>query len=122
VFPYDRLLIATGASPVMPEVEGIETEGVMPLKRLADGRRIKDFLAVNSVRSIVIVGMGYIGLEMSEALRSRDLAVTGLSRGFMTGYDPQIADVVRQTLIDHGVILQENHVLGKSKKRGGSWP
>ena len=118
VFPYDRLLIATGASPVMPEVEGIETEGVMPLKRLADGRRIKDFLAVNSVRSIVIVGMGYIGLEMSEALRSRDLAVTGLSRGFMTGYDPQIADVVRQTLIDHGVILQENHVLEKIEKKG----
>ncbi len=117
-FTYDRLLIATGASPVMPDIKGIDTNGVMPLKRLSDGRKIKDYLAANNVRSAVFVGMGYIGLEMSESFRGRDIAVTGISRGFMTGWDEEIADVVRQTLADHGVILHENHVLEKIEKRG----
>ena len=117
-FSYDRLLIATGASPVMPDIEGIDIPGVMPLKRLSDGRRIKDYLSANNIRSAVFVGMGYIGMEMSEALRGRDIAVTGISRGFMTGWDEQIADVVRKTLADNGVILHENHVLEKIEKRG----
>ncbi len=117
-FSYDQLLIATGASPIMPDIEGIGIDGVLPLKRLSDGRKIKDYLAAHRVREAVFVGMGYIGLEMSESFRGRDISVTGISRGFMRGYDEEIVDVVRQTLGEHGVVLHENHVLEKIEKRG----
>ena len=67
--PYDKLLIATGAAPIKPEVPGIDLPGVMVLKTLEDGRRIKRHLAENAVRQVVIVGMGYVALEMAESLR-----------------------------------------------------
>ena len=66
--PYDKLLIATGAAPIVPELPGFDLPGVMALKSLADGRRIKQYLAANRVKNVVILGMGYIGLEMVEAL------------------------------------------------------
>lgn len=74
-FSYDRLLIATGASAVRPDIPGIYAPGVLVLKTLEDGRRIKQYIADNPVRHAVIIGMGYIGLEMAEALRHRDMAV-----------------------------------------------
>lgn len=73
---YDRLLIATGASALLPELPGIELPGVMKLKSLEEGRRIKDFINQNSVKKAVILGMGYIALEMCEALRGLGIEVT----------------------------------------------
>ncbi len=64
---YDKLLIATGASSVIPDIEGTSLPGVMALKSLEDGRRIKQYVSEHKVRSAVIVGMGYIGMEMAEA-------------------------------------------------------
>jgi len=72
---YDKLLIATGASPIMPDLPGFDLPGVMGLKSLADGRRIKQFLHDHQVKKVVIIGMGYIALEMGEALRARDIDV-----------------------------------------------
>jgi NADPH-dependent 2,4-dienoyl-CoA reductase/sulfur reductase-like enzyme len=73
--PYDRLLIATGARPLRPEIPGIDHPGVFALKTLADGRRIKDYLSAQTVAKVVIIGMGYIALEMCEALIERDIKV-----------------------------------------------
>lgn len=72
---YDRLMIATGASPILPDLPGLDLPGVMALKRLADGRALKAYLHENSVRHTVIMGMGYIALEMCEALHARGIAV-----------------------------------------------
>ncbi|MEJ2638916.1 MAG: FAD-dependent oxidoreductase [Desulfosarcinaceae bacterium] len=73
--PYDRLLIATGARPLLPEIPGIDQPGIFALKSLADGRRIKDYLETQSVAKVVIIGMGYIALEMTEALIQRGIKV-----------------------------------------------
>jgi CoA-dependent NAD(P)H sulfur oxidoreductase len=73
--PYDRLLIATGARPLLPELPGIDQPGIFALKSLADGRRIKAYLETQSVAKVVIVGMGYIALEMCEALIQRGIKV-----------------------------------------------
>lgn len=73
--PYDRLLIATGARPLRPEIPGIDQPGVFALKTLADGRRIKDYLCTQNVEKTVIIGMGYIALEMCEALIQRGIKV-----------------------------------------------
>lgn len=73
---YDKLLIATGASPAVPPIPGADLPGVMSLKRLEHGRRVKTYLASHDVKRAVIVGLGYIGLEMAEALRGLDIGVT----------------------------------------------
>ncbi|MCF8026879.1 MAG: FAD-dependent oxidoreductase [Desulfobacteraceae bacterium] len=119
-FSYDYLLIATGASPVMPEIPGIDQKGVLPLKRLSDGRSIKDYLAGNRTESAILVGMGYIGLEMAEALSLRGIHVTGVTRGFMRNYDSSIAEVVQQTLAQHNVNLYRDQRVEKIEKRGSS--
>jgi len=117
-FHYDYLLIATGASPIMPPIEGIDLEGVLPLKRLSDGRHIKEFIQRHNVQSAILVGMGYIGLEMSESLKERGIEVVGVTRGFMSNYDEKIADVVRQTLAAHDVALYPDHAVETIEKSG----
>jgi CoA-dependent NAD(P)H sulfur oxidoreductase len=104
-FPYDRLLIATGARPIVPQLPGIHSPGVMALKSLADGRNIKNFIAMNDVRKTVIIGMGYIGLEMAEALSVRGIEVEMIKPGpdLLPWMGRELADVVRQE-------LESNHV------------
>lgn len=72
---YDKLLIATGASPIIPSIAGADNKGVLPLKTLDDGRILKDYVGKKSVKRAVIIGMGYIALEMAESLRKREIEV-----------------------------------------------
>ena len=74
-FSFDKLLIATGASPIMPDLPGFNLSGVMQLKNLDDGRKIKQFIKLNRVKKSVVIGMGFIALEMVEALRALNIEV-----------------------------------------------
>lgn len=102
---YDRLLIATGARAAVPSVPGVDLPGVMVLKSLEDGRRIKSYLAANNVKQVVIVGAGYIGLEMTEAFHSRGIEVTILkSRPRLLPWMPQeMAGLVKAEMEGKGV-------------------
>lgn len=80
-FFYDRLLIATGGRPKIPDLPGFDLPGVAALKSLEDGRRIQDHIKANHVRKAVIIGMGYVGLEMAEALRERSIDVAMVKPG-----------------------------------------
>jgi NADPH-dependent 2,4-dienoyl-CoA reductase/sulfur reductase-like enzyme len=73
--PYDRLVVATGGRPLRPPVPGLDTEGVHGVHRLADGADIRASVAAGARRAVVIGG-GYIGLEMAEVLLDRGLDVT----------------------------------------------
>ena len=66
---YDKLVIATGAEPVRPPIPGIESDGVYQLHTIGDSFALNEALA-DEPRDAIIVGAGYIGLEMAEALRS----------------------------------------------------
>ena len=76
---WDRLLLATGADSVRPDLPGIDAEGIHTIKDLDDGRRVIDHLAAG-VRHAVVVGSGYIGLEMAEALHARGVDTTVVER------------------------------------------
>lgn len=104
---YDKLLIATGASPEIPDVPGADLDGILPLKSLDHGRRIKEWIARKGVRHSVIVGMGYIGLEMAEALRERDIQVEMIKPGpvFLPWMTRELADAVLMELETNGVTL-----------------
>ncbi|MBI9108016.1 MAG: FAD-dependent oxidoreductase [Spirochaetales bacterium] len=119
---YDRLLIATGASAIIPKVPGTDLEGVFVLKTLEDSRRIKTFLEKKDVRKAVIIGMGYIALEMSEALSARGLDVTMIKKReqLLPWMLPELSEVVKKELTEKGVSLNSGLSLeGIVKTEGG---
>ncbi len=105
--PYDKLLIATGASPIIPDLPGFDLEGVMALKSLEDGRKIKKFIRSNNVNKAVIIGMGYIALEMCEALRSRGVEVSMVKPRavFLPWMNPNLSAIVQDEVARNGVEL-----------------
>ena len=112
-FAYDRLLIATGGRPVIPDLPGVDLPGVQALKSLADGKAIKDYLQTHAVKKVVIIGMGYIGLEMAEALRARDIAVEMVKPGpdLLPWMPRDLAGVVEQELEANAVGLYPGHTI-----------
>jgi len=104
---YDKLMIATGARPIVPDVQGTDLAGVMILKTLQDGRRIKDYLARREVGKALIIGMGYVGLEMAEAFHARGAQVemVDLLPGLLPWMPEELSDVVSEELESKGVSL-----------------
>jgi NADPH-dependent 2,4-dienoyl-CoA reductase/sulfur reductase-like enzyme len=117
---YDKLLIATGAMPIIHEIPGAHLPMVMPLKSLEDGRRIKDYLARNPVETIVIIGMGYIGLEMAEAFRARGLRVEMIEvlPRLLPWMPDEMSNVVRSELEEKGVGLHFGSAPVRIDQRG----
>ena len=107
---YDHLLIATGASPVIPKLPGFDLPGTFVLKSLADGRYLKNKLDKN-VQKAVIVGMGYIALEMAEAFQTRGIDVSMIKPGpqLLPWLSRTLADKVYQELCDHHINLFAGH-------------
>ena len=103
--PYDKLLIATGASSVIPDLPGLDLHGVMALKSLEDGRKLKQFITDEKVKRAVIIGMGYIALEMCEAFRMRgiDVAMVKPRPVFIPWLHDSLASMVREEVEAHGV-------------------
>ncbi|MGD9950174.1 MAG: FAD-dependent oxidoreductase [Desulfobulbus sp.] len=106
---YDQLLIATGASSIRPTIGGIDLPGVFVVKNLEDGRSIKRFLNSRKVRRAVIIGMGYIALEMAEALSEHGIQVDMIKprQGLLPWLDPELSRQVRDHLEQHGVGLYD---------------
>jgi NADPH-dependent 2,4-dienoyl-CoA reductase/sulfur reductase-like enzyme len=105
---YDRLVIATGAVPVRPPIAGLALPGVHLLHSMADSFRLQRYLAERDPRSAIIIGTGYIGLEMADALVRRGIGVTVLKRGaavLSATVDATMARVVEDELRRHGVDL-----------------
>ncbi len=119
-FSYDKLLIATGASPIMPNIEGNDLPGVMALKFLDDGRRLKNYLASREVKEVVILGMGYIALEMCEALRARRIEVSMVKPrpGFLPWMDEKLSAVIRQTLEKNGIRMYSGRAVERIRQAG----
>jgi NADPH-dependent 2,4-dienoyl-CoA reductase/sulfur reductase-like enzyme len=118
---YDRLLIATGASPIWPQIPGVKHPGVLALKSLADGRRIKQVIAEHEVKTAVILGMGYIAMEMAEALRSRGIAVSMVKpRPRLAPWMPEtMAAELRLELEKNMVTLYPGQQIEAIEKAGG---
>jgi NADPH-dependent 2,4-dienoyl-CoA reductase/sulfur reductase-like enzyme len=106
--PYDSLVIATGASASRPPVPGLDRPGVFVLRELTDGAAIKAHLSAARPVRAVIVGAGYIGMEMAEALTRRGLEVTVVEKlgQAVPGYEPAIARRVSEELAHHGVHVE----------------
>ncbi|MFJ7058163.1 FAD-dependent oxidoreductase [Streptomyces microflavus] len=105
---FDKLVIATGARPVRPELPGIDAPGVHGVQTLGDGQALLDSLdALGSEerRRAVVVGAGYIGVEMAEAMLKRGFEVTVLNRGEqpMATLDPDMGRLVHDAMDGLGI-------------------
>ena len=91
---YDQLLFATGARPIRPSLEGIDSRNIYDVHDLVSGSLLKQALAERQPKTAVIVGGGYLGLEMAEALHMRGLKITMVQRSpqVMTTLDPDMGE------------------------------
>ncbi len=113
--PYDKLLLSPGASPVRPPLKGIDSEGIFTLRNVEDTDRIKNYLASRKIESAVVVGAGFIGLEMAENLHAAGAHVSVVEMGnqVMAPVDFSMASHLHQHLLQKGVSL----FLGQSVER-----
>ena len=108
VEPYDVLVLAPGAAPIRPPLPGVDLDGVFAVRDIPDSRRIRAWITDRHAQSVVVVGGGFIGLEMVENLVHRDLQVTVLERlpQLMPAMDPEMAEPIRTHLEARGVTLR----------------
>ncbi len=102
---WDKLVIATGARPVRPPLPGIDAPGVHGVQTLDDGQELLDRIAATQGRRAVVVGAGYIGVEMAEAMLRRGFEVTVLNRGEqpMVTLDPDMGRLVHRAMDGMGI-------------------
>ncbi|MGW1588683.1 FAD-dependent oxidoreductase [Streptomyces sp. NPDC002386] len=104
---YDGLVIATGARPVRPDMPGVDAPGVHGVQTLDDGEALLDSLERATGRRAVVVGAGYIGVEMAEALINRGFEVTVVNRGKepMSTLDPDMGRMVHGAMEGLGITM-----------------
>jgi len=105
--PFDLLLIATGASPILPNIPGIGARGVYTLSNLQSGIAVREAVDRQNPRQAVLVGAGYIGLEMAENFIRRGIRVAVVEKApqVMSNLDPDMAMLLAEELAKNGVEL-----------------
>ncbi len=118
-FPYDHLAITTGASAIKPSIPGIDNPAIFQLRTLDDGIAIKGYIKSRSLKRAAIIGAGYIGMEMAEALKWLGLEVIVIEKlpNILGTMDDEITTIVEKTLEDNGVkLLKSTEVKSFDKK------
>ncbi len=122
-FPYDYIAITTGASPVKPQIPGIDNPGIFQLRTLEDGIAIKGYIKSRPVKRVAIIGAGYIGMEMAEVLRALNMEVIIIEKlpNILGTMDDEINTVVEKTLDANGIKLMKSTEvrLFEKKDNGG---
>ena len=118
---YDQLLFATGARPVRPPLEGIDCRNIHDVHNLVSGSRLRKTLDELRPKTAVIVGGGYIGLEMAEALHLRGLKIAMIQRSaqVMPSLDPDMGERIGQSLREKGVDLRLGETVQGFAQRDG---
>jgi NADPH-dependent 2,4-dienoyl-CoA reductase/sulfur reductase-like enzyme len=119
---YDKLIVATGAAPVRPELAGCDLPSVFLLHTMEDSFAVHRHLEESPCEAAVLIGGGYIGLEMADALTKRGLAVTLLSRTetVLPTADAEIGFLVEEELRRHGVRVFTNVTATRIERQGAS--
>lgn len=115
---FDKLILSPGAEPVCPPLEGVQEEGIFTLRNVADTDRIKEWVSRKGAGRAVIVGAGFIGLEMAENLLQSGMQVTVVEMAdqVMTPVDFEVAAVVHQHFKVKGVGLLLNEAVTAFRK------
>ncbi len=105
---YDKLMVATGASSIIPPIKNVKLENVFTLKDLKDGIRLKKAAMNDNINNVVIIGAGFIGIEVVEAMKKlgKNVILIQLDeRVLPDSFDKEITDIMEKELINHGADL-----------------
>ena len=121
---YDKLMVATGASAIMPPIKNLDAKGVFTLKTFDDGLNLKKEMIEEKYQDIIVVGAGYIGLEVVEAakhLGKRNVKIIQLGdRILLESFDKEITDVLEEEVKSHeGVQLHLNETVLEIVEKDG---
>lgn len=105
VYDYDKLVIAVGASPVKPPIDGCDLENVFFMRTPDDAIRLRQVIDGGNIKRAVVVGAGYIGLEIAENLKEQGIRpfVLDMAPHVLPGFDPEMAEYVEGKLADSGI-------------------
>lgn len=124
-YSYDNLIIATGASAIVPNVPGISLPGVFQMRTPQDAYDLRAYIEEQSVKRAVVAGGGFIGLEIAENLQAKGISVTVIdmaSQIMPNVFDPEMADYAKKHLQKSGIRIQTGTalkaVLGEEKASG----
>ncbi|MGL5756517.1 MAG: FAD-dependent oxidoreductase [Paraclostridium sp.] len=106
-FNYDKLVIATGADPVKPPIEGIDLEGVYYMRTPGDAIAVREVVESKNVKRAVVVGGGFIGLEVAENLHEMGVKTTLVEAmdHIMPGFDDEVCSYVEDELMENGIMV-----------------
>ncbi len=106
--PFDYLVVSTGAKPLRPQLPGSGLQGIFTLRKPEDGVAIRD--ALRRAKKVVVIGAGYVGLEVAEAFRvqGKQVAIVEAKDRVLPVADPRISEVVQKELDEHGVQVLTN--------------
>lgn len=119
---YDALVLSPGASPIRPPLPGIDLEGIFALRTIPDSRRIREWIEERDARRAVVVGGGFIGLEMAENLVKRELEVTLIEMApqLLPPLDADMAEFVHRRVASHVSHVQLNDGVAGFAAAGGA--
>ena len=118
---YDKLLLSPGASPIKPALPGADLNGIFTLRDVADTDRIKTYVETCNVQSAVVIGGGFIGLEMAENLHhtGAEISVVEMANQVMAPLDFSMASHVHQHLVRKGVQLHLEETVERFERENG---
>lgn len=107
---YDKLILSPGASPKVPPIKGIDQQGIFTLRNIPDTFKIAEYIEEKQARSAVVVGGGFIGVELAENLAEKGLSVTIVEflNQVLPPLDYEMANILHKHLIDYGIKLMLN--------------
>lgn len=104
---YDSLILSPGAKPIKPSIDGIDNEKIFTLRNMDDTDKIKTYITENNVSSAVVIGGGFIGVEMAENLNHRNIKVTLIESAphILTPFDSDMVTMAEKELEDNHINL-----------------
>jgi len=117
---YDALILSPGAKPIKPSIPGIDSEKIYTLRNIADTDRIKERVDYKASKKAVVIGGGYIGVEMAENLRERGLEVTLAEAAphILAPFDSEMVYMLEKELIESGIELLLNDGVASFQEQG----
>lgn len=112
---YDKLVLSPGASPIRPNLEGIDNSNVFTVRNVVDIEKINSYIKQKGIKDIAVIGGGFIGVEVAENLQLADYNVTlvEFANQVMAPFDYDMAQILHKEMMDHGVELILNDGLAK---------
>lgn len=116
VYPYDKLILATGGRAIVPPIPGVDLKGVFTVCTNRDAVSIRDWINEKGVRNAVVYGAGAVGLEMASLFAEKGLKVTMVLRSYIggtTGLDLDMSNELEKYFEDKGVVIRSKEVIKK---------